>query len=64
MIEEIGPNARKGKGTVQRLPSVADPATQPYREDAAAIPYSLWFLLHGKPAIGMSSILCSLVYMM
>ncbi|KAL6593750.1 hypothetical protein ACP70R_048651 [Stipagrostis hirtigluma subsp. patula] len=37
MIEEIGPNARKGKGSVQRLPSVSDPATQPYRDDTPAI---------------------------
>ncbi|KAL6878279.1 hypothetical protein ACP4OV_012449 [Aristida adscensionis] len=37
MIEEIGPNARKGKGSVQRLPSVTDPATQPHREDTPAI---------------------------
>ncbi|XP_062215468.1 protein GAMETE CELL DEFECTIVE 1, mitochondrial [Phragmites australis] len=37
MIEEIGPNARKGKGSVQRLPSVTDPTTQPYREDTHAI---------------------------
>jgi hypothetical protein len=37
MIEEIGPNARKGKGSVQRLPSVTDPATQPYREEPPAI---------------------------
>jgi hypothetical protein len=43
MIEEIGPNATKGKGSVQRLPSVADPATQPYREDAAAIPSGSYF---------------------
>uniref|UniRef100_A0A0D9VUL0 Mucin-like protein n=1 Tax=Leersia perrieri TaxID=77586 RepID=A0A0D9VUL0_9ORYZ len=37
MIEEIGPNARKGKGSVQRLPSVTDPATQPFREELPAI---------------------------
>jgi hypothetical protein len=37
MIEEIGPNARKGKGSVQRLPSVTDPATQPFREESPAI---------------------------
>ncbi|KQK21492.1 uncharacterized protein LOC100832491 [Brachypodium distachyon] len=37
MIEEIGPNARKGKGSVQRLPSVTDPATQPFREETPAI---------------------------
>ncbi|KAL5209933.1 hypothetical protein ABZP36_005556 [Zizania latifolia] len=37
MIEEIGPNARKGKGSVQRLPSVTDPSTQPYREELPAI---------------------------
>ncbi|KAK1649793.1 hypothetical protein QYE76_067598 [Lolium multiflorum] len=37
MIEEIGPNARKGKGSVHRLPSVTDPATQPFREESPAI---------------------------
>ncbi|XBI69576.1 hypothetical protein VPH35_064254 [Triticum aestivum] len=37
MIEEIGPNARKGKGSVQRLPSVTDPATQPFREESPVI---------------------------
>nr|CAB3500656.1 unnamed protein product [Digitaria exilis] len=43
MIEEIGPNARKGKGSVQRLPSVTDPATQPYREDTPVIASSSSF---------------------
>ncbi|AQL05834.1 hypothetical protein Zm00014a_030517 [Zea mays] len=43
MIEEIGPNARKGKGSVQRLPSVSDPATQPYREETPAIASSSSF---------------------
>lgn len=33
MIEVIGPNARKGKGSVSRLPSLADPATQPFTEE-------------------------------
>ncbi|CAL9158159.1 protein GAMETE CELL DEFECTIVE 1, mitochondrial [Musa acuminata AAA Group] len=33
MIEVIGPNARRGKGSVQRLPSVTDPSTQPYQEE-------------------------------
>ncbi|XP_076958195.1 protein GAMETE CELL DEFECTIVE 1, mitochondrial-like [Bidens hawaiensis] len=34
MIEELGPNARRGsKGSVSRLPSLADPATQPFKED-------------------------------
>lgn len=37
MIEEIGPNARKGKGSITRLPSLADPATQPFKEDASGI---------------------------
>ncbi|KAL8137753.1 hypothetical protein V2J09_003754 [Rumex salicifolius] len=37
MIEEIGPNARKGKGSITRLPSLADPATQPFKEDTTAI---------------------------
>ncbi|KAJ6817558.1 uncharacterized protein M6B38_410825 [Iris pallida] len=33
MIEELGPNARRGKGSVQRLPSLADPSTQPFKEE-------------------------------
>ncbi|KAG9440357.1 hypothetical protein H6P81_020522 [Aristolochia fimbriata] len=33
MIEEIGPNSKKGKGSVLRLPSVSDPSTQPYTEE-------------------------------
>ncbi|KMT07097.1 hypothetical protein BVRB_6g154240 [Beta vulgaris subsp. vulgaris] len=33
MIEVIGPNARKGKGSVSRLPGLADPATQPFTEE-------------------------------
>ncbi|XP_057777160.1 protein GAMETE CELL DEFECTIVE 1, mitochondrial isoform X1 [Salvia miltiorrhiza] len=33
MIEVIGPNAKKGKGSVARIPSVSDESTQPYRED-------------------------------
>ncbi|KAL3629043.1 hypothetical protein CASFOL_027104 [Castilleja foliolosa] len=33
MIEEIGPNARKGKGSVSRLASVSDESTQPFREE-------------------------------
>lgn len=37
MIEVIGPNARRGKGSVQRLPSLTDPSTQPYREEKPAI---------------------------
>ncbi|GAB4846345.1 hypothetical protein Ancab_025351 [Ancistrocladus abbreviatus] len=41
MIEEIGPNARKGKGSVSRLPSLADPATQPFKEEKTPISGSL-----------------------
>ncbi|KAK2994660.1 hypothetical protein RJ640_007841 [Escallonia rubra] len=33
MIEELGPNARKGKGSVARLPSPSDPSTQPFKEE-------------------------------
>lgn len=33
MIEVIGPNARRGKGSVQRLPGLTDPSTQPYKEE-------------------------------
>ncbi|GLU17097.1 hypothetical protein SLE2022_334920 [Rubroshorea leprosula] len=41
MIEEIGPNARKGKGSVSRLPSLSDPATQPFKEERTQIEGSL-----------------------
>ncbi|GJZ03045.1 hypothetical protein Tco_0521006 [Tanacetum coccineum] len=38
MIEELGPNAKRGsKGSVSRLPSLADPATQPFTEDKIQI---------------------------
>ncbi|GJX08100.1 hypothetical protein Tco_0196032 [Tanacetum coccineum] len=38
MIEELGPNAKSGsKGSVLRLPSLADPATQPFTEDKIPI---------------------------
>ncbi|XP_071716492.1 protein GAMETE CELL DEFECTIVE 1, mitochondrial-like [Rutidosis leptorrhynchoides] len=38
MIEELGPNARRGsKGSVSRLPSLADPATQPFQEEKIPI---------------------------
>ncbi|KAK6159980.1 hypothetical protein DH2020_003361 [Rehmannia glutinosa] len=36
MIEEIGPNAKKGKGSVSRLPSVSDESTQPFKEEKAS----------------------------
>ncbi|KAI3778212.1 hypothetical protein L2E82_07329 [Cichorium intybus] len=37
MIEELGPNARRGKGSVTRLPSLADAATQPFKEEKIPI---------------------------
>ncbi|XP_068326462.1 protein GAMETE CELL DEFECTIVE 1, mitochondrial-like [Pyrus communis] len=33
MIEELGPNARKGRGSVSRLPSLSDASTQPFKEE-------------------------------
>lgn len=41
MIEELGPNARKGKGSVSRLPSLSDPSTQPFKEEKAPSPTAL-----------------------
>ncbi|RYR09419.1 hypothetical protein Ahy_B05g077733 isoform B [Arachis hypogaea] len=32
MIEVVGPNAKKGKGSVSRVPSLADPSTQPFKK--------------------------------
>lgn len=37
MIEELGPNARKGKGSVSRLLSLSDPSTQPFKEETIPI---------------------------
>ncbi|VFQ92220.1 unnamed protein product [Cuscuta campestris] len=38
MIEEIGPNARKGgKGSVARLPTLADASTQPFHQEETTI---------------------------
>lgn len=31
MIEVLGPNAKKGRGSVSRIPSVSDPSTQPFK---------------------------------
>ncbi|XP_047331208.1 protein GAMETE CELL DEFECTIVE 1, mitochondrial [Impatiens glandulifera] len=33
MIEEIGPNAKRGKGNVLRIPSLLDGSTQPFKEE-------------------------------
>ncbi|OIW02129.1 hypothetical protein TanjilG_25413 [Lupinus angustifolius] len=33
MIEVVGPNAKRGKGSVPRVPSLADPSTQPFKEE-------------------------------
>uniref|UniRef100_A0A5B7CDZ2 Mucin-related protein n=1 Tax=Davidia involucrata TaxID=16924 RepID=A0A5B7CDZ2_DAVIN len=41
MIEELGPNARKGKGSVSRLPSLSDASTQPFKEERTPIASSL-----------------------
>lgn len=41
MIEELGPNARKGKGSVSRLPSLSDASTQPVKEEKTPIGRSL-----------------------
>ncbi|KAJ4974575.1 hypothetical protein NE237_007749 [Protea cynaroides] len=37
MIEELGPNARKGKGSVSRLPNLSDASTQPFKEERTPI---------------------------
>ncbi|XP_061992799.1 protein GAMETE CELL DEFECTIVE 1, mitochondrial [Rosa rugosa] len=41
MIEELGPNARKGKGAVSRLPNLSDASTQPFKEERTPISTSL-----------------------
>ncbi|KAK0602027.1 hypothetical protein LWI29_029692 [Acer saccharum] len=48
MIEEIGPNARKGKGSAPRLPSLSDPSTQPFKEERTSINSRLTPLRRGR----------------
>ncbi|KAI0506986.1 hypothetical protein KFK09_013104 [Dendrobium nobile] len=44
MIEVIGPNAKRGKGSVQRLPGLTDSSTQPFQEEMPVIgPNSTYF---------------------
>ncbi|CAN0923692.1 Protein GAMETE CELL DEFECTIVE 1, mitochondrial [Linum grandiflorum] len=33
MIEVVGPNSRKGKGSVSRIAALSDPSTQPFKEE-------------------------------
>lgn len=47
MIEELGPNARKTKGSVQRLPSLSDSSTQPYMEERTSIGSNFTPYKHG-----------------
>uniref|UniRef100_A0A1J3CJG2 Mucin-like protein n=1 Tax=Noccaea caerulescens TaxID=107243 RepID=A0A1J3CJG2_NOCCA len=37
MIEVIGPNARKGKGSVSRLPALSDASTQPFKQESDSL---------------------------
>ncbi|RDX83120.1 hypothetical protein CR513_35997, partial [Mucuna pruriens] len=37
MIEVVGPNAKRGKGSVSRVPSLSDPSTQPFREEKNSV---------------------------
>ncbi|KAF7828071.1 uncharacterized protein G2W53_019235 [Senna tora] len=38
MIEVVGPNARKGKGSVSRVPTLSDASTQPFKEEKTSVP--------------------------
>lgn len=37
MIEELGPNAKKGKGSVSRIPTLSDASTQPFKEERTQV---------------------------
>lgn len=37
MIEVVGPNAKRGKGSVSRVPSLSDPSTQPFKEETTSV---------------------------
>lgn len=37
MIEVVGPNAKRGKGSVSRVPSLSDPSTQPFKEEKTSV---------------------------
>ncbi|PHT59371.1 hypothetical protein CQW23_01734 [Capsicum baccatum] len=53
MIEEIGPNARKGKGSVSRLPSIADTSTRPFREEETSSDTTFFSNQGGTGRFGM-----------
>ncbi|XP_027361883.1 uncharacterized protein LOC113869648 isoform X2 [Abrus precatorius] len=37
MIEVVGPNAKRGKGSVSRVPSLSDSSTQPFKEEKTSV---------------------------
>ncbi|XP_047149305.1 protein GAMETE CELL DEFECTIVE 1, mitochondrial-like [Vigna umbellata] len=37
MIEVVGPNAKRGKGSVSRVPSLSDPSTKPFKEEKNSV---------------------------
>ncbi|ESW29635.1 hypothetical protein PHAVU_002G086800 [Phaseolus vulgaris] len=37
MIEVVGPNAKRGKGSVSRVPTLSDPSTQPFKEERNSV---------------------------
>lgn len=37
MIEVVGPNAKRGKGSVSRVPTLSDASTKPFKEDKTSV---------------------------
>ncbi|KAK7407362.1 hypothetical protein VNO78_09211 [Psophocarpus tetragonolobus] len=48
MIEVVGPNAKRGKGSVSRVPSVSDPSTQPFKEEKNSVDKTYLPLREGR----------------
>lgn len=46
MIEVVGPNAKRGKGSVSRVPSLSDPSTQPFKEETTSVDKN--YIPHGR----------------
>ncbi|XP_061338819.1 protein GAMETE CELL DEFECTIVE 1, mitochondrial [Gastrolobium bilobum] len=47
MIELVGPNAKRGKGSVPRVPSLSDPSTQPFKEEKTSV-HKTYIPLEGR----------------
>lgn len=48
MIEVVGPNSKRGKGSVSRVPSLSDPSTQPFKEEKTSVDNKAYIPRQGR----------------